>query len=84
MCCYVFMLFALLMCLYVCRILIRCRVGPAVPGKAQCMVCGSMGGLIKLRAYSIYFWFQVPRFSKEELGKIIVHTPFVHPGMLIL
>ena len=49
-----------------------------------CMVCGSLGELTKLRAYGFSVLVSGTQFSKEELGKIAVHTPFVQPGMFIL
>ena len=50
-------------------------------GKAQyvlymyCMVCGSLGELTTLRAYSFSFGFRYFRKQREELGMMASHTP---------
>ena len=54
--------------------IVRCRAGPDEAGGAHdmllcdyvimCMVCGSLGRLTKLRAYSFQFWFQVLSVEK--------------------
>ena len=39
------------------------------------MVCGSLGELTKLRAYSFSFGFRYFRKQREELGMMASHTP---------
>ena len=54
---------------------------PDAVGKAQyvficcCMVCGKLGELTKLRAYSFSFGFRYFRKQREELWMTASHTP---------
>ena len=54
---------------------------PDAVGKAQyvfmcyCMVCGTLGELTKLRAYSFSFGFRYFRKQREELWMTASHTP---------
>ena len=41
----------------------------------MCMVCGSLGRLTKLRAYSFTFWFQLlPQVKGRAQDDCIAHT----------
>ena len=47
----------------------------ARPNMCYCMVCGSLGKLTKLRAYSFSFGFRYFQYQGEELGVIACYTP---------